>query len=1011
MRVILILLLTLNKTLLIDPVTASNFPHQSTYECVSSIIFDEEIMAILLSMDASVCNAGLTYESLMKAVEQQRRKFFNTNQTNIKEQITATKERNVTTKAEDIINADQNNTNNKSANKNYSLIDPLNVENNSALHVDQHSDQKNEKTEVNSKSEIAATKKNNINKHILKKGRDKDDSIVFKQSKVSARTYIAKKASQLSGEKPSNTRKNEENANFSEHIDTKDQTAQMLSTVSSMKNDVATPSESTNSTNDKAVRNSSVNNSTNDDSLKFDINESKSDKDTGFISSVDVINKQTRAVLENAHELPEQSQTKNDSVIEAKSDKPIGNKDANEENLHLEIKNNAASVRSEANEEAGTQTTNDIPINKNVNDNDKNVLVSLSAGTNNKSTVTAHANPSKQSNLRKYKRHILRSKKIEKIRFVQKKIRATTIIRLNKKIKHNKKYNNDETKDTIKDGVKQKIDPKTTVDDSYHQDVSKVTNANPINNDLVITSSDIINKSAENQQYKPKAVDTQRRKIKRFIQKKKIAKINFKRKQIKAKTFVNLKKRSALKIVPKKEDKDLSIVPKNDTLSEVELEDATKTNIPVVSVVLEENDDEGVQVRNQDIPKINTIKPPKSSEEANNLSSDSSEEESRRIKDKDLQIKIQETKDNDKRKDLISLLHLLPDYSSEDSSEEYKDENSDRLKRDNYEDQRIKLSDQDIKHTNKRDVILSHGRNSKIDVTIRKPKKDVEDSDKLGDDVEAVNKRQIDDAIQESINKMNREHTDTLPVRITPVNERVFKDIYNRDLEQKDNAKFEDLAHLPFDTNQIREVSINMSRERYNRTMIAFQTAGERALEEDTRPNKEIAAEMMRLFNLLPPCIQAALKSCKPNSDNLKRFCEDKNSNKARKCQANDLSARLECNSNETFINGACYRNCPEGFKDMHFYCQRSDYILRSSNNYDTSSSKDNAKEIYANINGVTKCTEFGSRDRPAGLRYCKSECPEGYLSKGSNLCEKPYRFANQEIITFVNELVNEVSV
>ena len=53
--------------------------------------------------------------------------------------------------------------------------------------------------------------------------------------------------------------------------------------------------------------------------------------------------------------------------------------------------------------------------------------------------------------------------------------------------------------------------------------------------------------------------------------------------------------------------------------------------------------------------------------------------------------------------------------------------------------------------------------------------------------------------------------------------------------------------------------------------------------------------------------------------------CEDSYEDD-RKCQVNNLSVSLKCSDDETFMNNACYKNCPTGFEDYKLYCLKSKY-------------------------------------------------------------------------------------
>lgn len=206
------------------------------------------------------------------------------------------------------------------------------------------------------------------------------------------------------------------------------------------------------------------------------------------------------------------------------------------------------------------------------------------------------------------------------------------------------------------------------------------------------------------------------------------------------------------------------------------------------------------------------------------------------------------------------------------------------------------------------------------------------------------------------------------------------------------------------------DLTKNDSSKGSGRTMIAVQTIkNRRNLELDTRTKEEVLAEIMRLFLMLPKCIQAALMKCKPRMDFVKTACE-KNYNNTKNCRVWKLSARITCDKDETLINDTCYKNCPETFTDKGLFCLKREYILRDSKTKTHHNELNNDEEMYGDSHIVTKCSHYGNYYEPVGLQYCRPVCPPGFKDRGI-LCEKPYRYARQNVFTITNQHMKDFDI
>ena len=188
----------------------------------------------------------------------------------------------------------------------------------------------------------------------------------------------------------------------------------------------------------------------------------------------------------------------------------------------------------------------------------------------------------------------------------------------------------------------------------------------------------------------------------------------------------------------------------------------------------------------------------------------------------------------------------------------------------------------------------------------------------------------------------------------------------------------------------------NRSLRGPSRTMFALQGRG---LRSDTRSKEEIMAELMRLFKLLPVCIQNALLQCKAKMDNVKAECE-KNYENNKDCFVDDFTAKIRCNEDEELIGDVCYKKCPNGFIDRANYCLKSNYLKRNVTEFVGQQINNETEEVWGNKYVVVKCSNFGKYYENVGLRLCRLRCPDGFKDRGM-MCEKPYRFKGQKIFTY----------
>ena len=166
------------------------------------------------------------------------------------------------------------------------------------------------------------------------------------------------------------------------------------------------------------------------------------------------------------------------------------------------------------------------------------------------------------------------------------------------------------------------------------------------------------------------------------------------------------------------------------------------------------------------------------------------------------------------------------------------------------------------------------------------------------------------------------------------------------------------------------------------------------------------AVDVLKMFKSLPKCVQSALQQCNPDMQEVIDYCET-NYNNRKDCSADKLTVRLKCKPNEEFINNACYRKCPLGYKDAKLYCIKSKVLRRSVVEYRGQTINPEKEEMWGEKFVVAKCSNFGKFYKALGSDYCRPFCPEGYRDSGV-LCAKPVRYYNQIIFTYNEGFVHK---
>ena len=183
----------------------------------------------------------------------------------------------------------------------------------------------------------------------------------------------------------------------------------------------------------------------------------------------------------------------------------------------------------------------------------------------------------------------------------------------------------------------------------------------------------------------------------------------------------------------------------------------------------------------------------------------------------------------------------------------------------------------------------------------------------------------------------------------------------------------------------------------YGKTRIVVQTVAQRVMPTSIAQTKAtVANEIFRAFPLLHKCVQSALLFCNPNFEKLKSACE---ASSGRECEINDFSAKIKCAADEDLISNACYKKCPEGFKNYKFFCLKPTAVKRSTHAFQGEHLNDN-EELYGDNLVVEKCAKYGKYMADFGPDYCKARCPMDFKDRGL-FCQKPARFQKQQVYVF----------
>jgi hypothetical protein len=230
--------------------------------------------------------------------------------------------------------------------------------------------------------------------------------------------------------------------------------------------------------------------------------------------------------------------------------------------------------------------------------------------------------------------------------------------------------------------------------------------------------------------------------------------------------------------------------------------------------------------------------------------------------------------------------------------------------------------------------------------------------------------------------------------------------LYNNSIEDYDSQKFS-IPPMPI-LKMIHYTTSN--RIEGQGTLYAEQNVKNRILQaKKERTRGDVIRQIFSSFALLPRCVQQALRFCRPNEKALIKICETTKSKKSlQKCEMRDFTAVKSCLSGETFINNACYQNCPKGFFDFKLLCLKPSYQKRTTKTYRGEVLDDKNEEFWGDSLVVEKCDKFGEFMEQAGPDYCRANCPKGFLDRGL-FCEKPSRFLNQPIFFFDKTNANQV--
>lgn len=217
--------------------------------------------------------------------------------------------------------------------------------------------------------------------------------------------------------------------------------------------------------------------------------------------------------------------------------------------------------------------------------------------------------------------------------------------------------------------------------------------------------------------------------------------------------------------------------------------------------------------------------------------------------------------------------------------------------------------------------------------------------------------------------------------------------------------EFSEKSDKPSTIDDYHNFTDKKNKKYLGKTIVALQfTKVERRLAGLIgQDSKQKRRDILKMFSLLPKCLQKLLFACKPQIATKIKECQ-KDSNL--KCDLQGFQTFRECSGTETFINGACYSNCPSDMTDHSLYCHKR----KSKQRYPTRVTQEDpldseTEELWADNWKVVQCSVFGPSYTDLGPDLCIQKCPYGWKDLG-RLCEKPFRFKNHK--SFLLETVND---
>ena len=84
----------------------------------------------------------------------------------------------------------------------------------------------------------------------------------------------------------------------------------------------------------------------------------------------------------------------------------------------------------------------------------------------------------------------------------------------------------------------------------------------------------------------------------------------------------------------------------------------------------------------------------------------------------------------------------------------------------------------------------------------------------------------------------------------------------------------------------------------------------------------------------------------------------------------------LQCQDDENFYNNACYKKCPQDYKEAGIYCIKSKYYKRQIVEFENQVFSTTEYELYADNLLLQRCQNFGENFVAMGVDYCSHLCP-----------------------------------